>query len=524
MRVFLAEYCGRVKYFIANLLAFQIKKRLTCPAMTDVFPILGKKQDEIDPVNNARADHANDAHNCTSGACTTEPHDHHHGDDASVKGVRGQTDGEGTAHDMVTDPSGLKVLTFGCRLNTYESEVMRQHAAAAGMNDVIIVNTCAVTNEAERQARQAVRRAKRDNPDAKIIVTGCAAQIHPEKFAEMAEVDRVIGNHEKLLPETWASMNDAYGEERIQVNDIMSVKETAGHLISGFDGRSRAFLQVQNGCDHRCTFCIIPYGRGNSRSVPIGEIVTQIRQVVAQGCKEVVLTGVDVTSYGHDLPGEPTLGQMMRRVLAMVPELPRMRLSSLDPAEIDEDMWYLIEHEPRLMPHLHISFQAGDDMILKRMKRRHNSQHIRDFCNKARDLRPDITFGADVIAGFPTETEEMFINTQNLIKECEISLLHVFPFSPRVGTPAARMPQNDGATIKQRASRLRMLAAKMEDQLYARWVGREAEILMEQNGTAHTEAFVPVRLKNGQTLESGELARVRLTGVHMERYLEAELL
>lgn len=476
--------------------------------MTDAFPILSQKQDES--------------------SCSAP---HHHNDEVAtdvVKAVRGQKDGEGSQHEMVTDPSGLKVLTFGCRLNTYESEVMRQHAAAAGMDDVIIVNTCAVTNEAERQARQAVRRAKRDNPDAKIIVTGCAAQIHPEKFAAMAEVERVIGNHEKLLPETWhaigRSTHDAYGEERIQVNDIMSVKETAGHLISGFDGRSRAFLQVQNGCDHRCTFCIIPYGRGNSRSVPIGEIVTQIRQIVAEGCKEVVLTGVDVTSYGHDLPGEPTLGQMMRRVLAMVPELPRMRLSSLDPAEIDEDMWHLIENEPRLMPHLHISFQAGDDMILKRMKRRHNSQHIRDFCAKARALRPDMTFGADVIAGFPTETEEMFLNTQNLIKECDISLLHVFPFSPRVGTPAARMPQNDGAIIKQRASRLRMLAAKMEDALYERWVGREAEILMEQNGTAHTEAFVPVRLKGGQSLEAGDLARVRLTGVHIGRYLEAELL
>lgn len=404
--------------------------------------------------------------------------------------------------------TGPKMVTFGCRLNVYESEVMRQHAQAAGMENVIIVNTCAVTNEAERQGRQAIRKLRRDNPDAKIIVTGCAAQVHPEKFAAMGEIDKILGNHEKLLPESWGAPN----EERVQVNDIMSVRETAGHLISGFDGQTRAFLQVQNGCDHRCTFCIIPYGRGNSRSVPLGEIVSQVKQVVAQGAKEVVLTGVDVTSFGKDLPGEPSLGQMMRRVLALVPELPRMRLSSLDPAEVDDDLWHLIAHEPRLMPHLHISFQAGDDMILKRMKRRHNREHIKAFCAKARALRPDITFGADIIAGFPTETEEMFQNTIDLVKECDISLLHVFPFSPRVGTPAARMPQLTGDVIKERAARLRALAEKMEDQLFAKWACREAVALMEKDGQAHTEAFVPVRIA-GTEIAPGELVHVRLGDV-----------
>ncbi len=403
---------------------------------------------------------------------------------------------------------GPELVTFGCRLNIYESEVMKQHATAAGLDNAIIFNTCAVTSEAERKARQAIRQARKKNPEAQIIVTGCAAQIDPDKFAKMPEVDQVIGNDLKLKAETWGTTK---GDAKIIVNDIMSVTETAGHLIEGFDGRTRAFLQVQNGCDHRCTFCIIPYGRGNSRSVPIGEIVKQVRLMVSQGFKEIVLTGVDVTSYGPDLPGSPTLGQMIRRVLALVPELPRLRLSSLDPVEMDEDLWRLVAQEPRLMPQLHISLQHGDDMILKRMKRRHLRQDVIDFCARARELRPDITFSCDIIAGFPTETEAMFQNAVDLIKECDISLLHVFPYSPRPGTPAARMPQVNGKVIKQRAARLRMLHAKMEDQMLDKWVGREGVILMEKDGIGRTEYFVPVKLAEGQTvIEAGQLAHVKM--------------
>ena len=318
---------------------------------------------------------------------------------------------------------GPRVVTFGCRLNTYESAVMKEHAAKAGMDDVIIFNTCAVTSEAERQARQAIRKARRENPDAKIIVTGCAAQVKPERFAAMPEVDRIIGNDLKLKAETWGAPQT----ERVLVNDIMSVKETASHLVAGFDNHARAFVQVQNGCDHRCTFCIIPYGRGNSRSVPMGEIVEQVRKLVDGGYLEIVLTGVDITSYGPDLPGQPTLGQMIRRLIALVPGIKRLRLSSLDPVEIDEDLWRLIGEEPRLMPHLHLSMQAGDDMILKRMKRRHLRHHLFEITERARALRPDMVFGADIIAGFPTETEEMFENTANAVKECNLTFLHVFP-------------------------------------------------------------------------------------------------
>ncbi|HEY0901841.1 MAG TPA: tRNA (N(6)-L-threonylcarbamoyladenosine(37)-C(2))-methylthiotransferase MtaB, partial [Micavibrio sp.] len=346
-----------------------------------------------------------------------------------------------------------ELVTFGCRLNTYESEVMRAHARNAGIDDAIIFNTCSVTKEAERQAKQAIRRARRENPNARIIVTGCAAQIDPAGFGNMPEVDQVIGNDLKLKPETWG----APPEEKILVNDIMAVKETASHLVDGFEGHTRAFLQVQNGCDHRCTFCIIPYGRGNSRSVAIGTIVDQVRHLVNAGFKEIVFTGVDVTSYGHDLPGNPTLGQMIRRVLALVPELPRVRLSSLDPVEIDDDLWHLIEHEPRLMPHLHLSLQAGDDMTLKRMKRRHLRHHVIEVCDKARKLRPDMAFGADIIAGFPTETEEMFANTLKIVEECDLTFLHVFPYSEREGTPAARMPQVAPPLRKERAARLRSL-------------------------------------------------------------------
>lgn len=414
---------------------------------------------------------------------------------------------------MAKDP---ELVTFGCRLNTYESEVMRAHARNAGIENAIIFNTCAVTKEAERQAKQAIRRARRENPDARIIVTGCAAQIDPQGFGAMSEVDRVIGNDLKLKPETWG----APPEEKIVVNDIMAVKETASHLVDGFEGHTRAFLQVQNGCDHRCTFCIIPYGRGNSRSVAIGAIADQVRHLVAAGYKEIVFTGVDVTSYGHDLPGQPTLGQMIRRVLALVPELPRVRLSSLDPVEIDDDLWHLIAHEPRLMPHLHLSLQAGDDMTLKRMKRRHLRQDVIDVCRKARELRPDMAFGADIIAGFPTETEDMFANTLKIVEECGLTFLHVFPYSEREGTPAARMPQVDPPVRKARAARLRALGdAQLEKFMKAR-VGERCRVIVEQNGMGRTEHFAEVHLDfpagQGelydivvQRFESGKLYGVR---------------
>ncbi len=400
---------------------------------------------------------------------------------------------------MATDP---QILTFGCRLNTYESEVMRTHARNAGLENAIIVNTCAVTKEAERQARQAIRRARKENPHACIIVTGCAAQIDPQSFGGMAEVDQVIGNDLKLQPETWGLPP----EEKILVNDIMAVKETASHLIDGFEGQTRAFLQVQNGCDHRCTFCIIPYGRGNSRSVPVGAIVDQVRHLVAAGYKEIVFTGVDVTSYGPDLPGQPTLGQMIRRVLAMVPDLPRVRLSSLDPVEMDEDLWRLIAEEPRFMPHLHLSLQAGDDMILKRMKRRHLRQDVIDVCARARSLRPDIAFGADIIAGFPTETDAMFDNTLGIVVECDITFLHVFPYSERPGTPAARMPQVDKAVRKDRAACLRALGEVQLQKFMQRHVGTGCDVVVEQNGIGRSPHFAEIRLD--RDMMPGMLVRV----------------
>jgi len=386
--------------------------------------------------------------------------------------------------------SAPELVTFGCRLNTYESEVMRTHARNAGLEDAIIFNTCAVTKEAERQARQAIRRARRENPDAKIIVTGCSAQINPQTYAQMGEVDLVVGNDLKLKQETWG----APVEEKVLVNDIMSVKETAGHLIEGVEGHARAFIQVQNGCDHRCTFCIIPYGRGNSRSVPIGEIAAQMRKLVESGYKEIVLTGVDVTSYGADLPGQPSLGQMIRRVLALVPELPRLRLSSLDPVEIDEDLWRLIAEEPRLMPHLHLSLQAGDDMILKRMKRRHLRGDVIDMCRRARGYRPDMAFGADIIAGFPTETDDMFQNTLDIVEECDLTFLHVFPYSEREGTPAAKMPQVDPATRKERAAALRKLGDKQVDKFLKFHVKQERQVIVEKGNIGRTEHFAHVML------------------------------
>ena len=409
-----------------------------------------------------------------------------------------------------------QLVTFGCRLNTYESEVMRGHAKAAGLDDAIIFNTCAVTKEAERQARQAIRKARRENPDAKIIVTGCAAQIDPEGYGGMEEVDQIIGNDLKLKAETWSTKHN----DPILVHDIMEVKETAGHLVEGFEDRSRAFLQVQNGCDHRCTFCIIPYGRGNSRSVPIGVIAEQMKQLVEQGYKEVVITGVDVTSYGHDLPGSPTLGQMIRRVLALVPDLPRVRMSSLDPVEIDDDLWRLIAEEPRLMPHLHLSLQAGDDMILKRMKRRHLRGDVIELCKRARELRPDIAFGADIITGFPTETEEMFENTMRIVEECDLTYLHVFPYSEREGTPAAKIPdQVDPSVRKERAKRLRALGDQQLQKLLAANQNREAEIIVEKNNFGRTENFCPVQIYD--ELSPGTLTRVKLGAVSGDKLLGA---
>jgi threonylcarbamoyladenosine tRNA methylthiotransferase MtaB len=398
----------------------------------------------------------------------------------------------------------VEILTFGCRLNAYESEVMRGHAQTAGLKDAIIVNTCAVTAEAERQARQAIRRARRDHPDAEIIVTGCAAQIDPAGFAAMPEVSRVIGNAEKLSAESWGLPT----APRVLVNDIMSVKETASHLTAGFDGKARAFIQVQNGCDHRCTFCIIPYGRGPARSVPLGAIVEETRRLVASGFREIVVTGVDLTSYGPDLPGRPTLGQILRRLLAAVPELERLRISSLDPVEIDEDLWRLIAEEPRLMPHLHLSIQAGDDMVLKRMKRRHLRDDVKATCERARSLRPGIVFGADLIAGFPTETEDMFLNTLNLLDECGLTYLHVFPYSARKGTPAARMPQVPVELRKQRAGRLReagdrRLAAYLESR-----VGSEVSALVEKPGEGRCEHYAPVHLNADAPVGSVVRARI----------------
>lgn len=405
------------------------------------------------------------------------------------------------------------MITFGCRLNTYESEVMRGHAKAAGLDDAIIVNTCAVTSEAEKQARQAIRRARRENPDAKIIVTGCSAQVSPDTYRDMAEVDKVIGNDDKLKAETWS----APATEKVVVNDIMSVTETASHMVSGFEGRARAFVQVQNGCNHRCTFCIIPYGRGNSRSVPMGEISAQIGKLVEAGYKEIAFTGVDITDYGLDLPGEPTLGQMIRRVLALHPDLPRLRLSSLDPVEMDEDLWRLIEEEPRLMPHLHISLQAGDDMVLKRMKRRHLRHHVVEMCERARKLRPDVTFGADIIAGFPTETDEMFDNTLRLVSECDLTYLHVFPYSERPGTPAARMPTVEKKIRVERAKALREAGKKQHDMMLESCINQEAVIVVEKNNFGRTERYVPVKVDTDKELTQGELVRVKMTAFENDR-------
>ena len=409
-----------------------------------------------------------------------------------------------------------EILTFGCRLNALESEVLRRNAVAAGLTDAVIINTCAVTAEAERQARQSIRRLRRERPDTKIIVTGCAAQIHPDRFAEMPEVDLILGNHDKMSAATL--LPDG---ERVRVSDIMEVRETAAHLVDGFDNRTRAFVQVQNGCDHRCTFCIIPYGRGNSRSVPMGAVVEQVRTLVDSGYREVVLTGVDVTSYGGDLPGAPALGQLVRRLLAAVPELDRLRLTSLDPAEMDDGLWSLLADEPRLMPHLHLSVQAGDDLILKRMKRRHLRADVVRLVERARATRPELSVGADLIAGFPTEDDAAFANTLALVEECGIAFLHVFPFSAREGTPAARMPQVPVRVRKERAERLRTAGDAILSAHLGAQLGRTVRVLVEGDGEGRAEDYARVRLDGDAT--AGTVVAARVAAVQAGRLVATPL-
>ena len=382
----------------------------------------------------------------------------------------------------------VDVVTFGCRLNTYESEAIRREAAAAGVDDAVIVNTCAVTAEAVRQARQTIRRLKRERPHQRIVVTGCAAQTEAGNFAAMAEVDCVVGNEEKFDARTWSST------DKIAVSDIMAVKTMRPHTVDSIESRSRAFVQVQNGCDHRCTFCIIPYGRGNSRSLFVDDVVAQVRRLAGNGYREVVLTGVDITSYGADLPGAPRLGMLVKRILKDVPDLDRLRLSSIDSVEADSDLLDALANEPRFMPHLHLSLQSGDDLILKRMKRRHARRDAISFCERVRRLRPDVVFGADIIAGFPTETEDMFANSLDLVDECGLTQLHVFPFSPRPGTPAARMPQVDRAVIKARARRLREKGEIALRAYLDREIGARRRVLVESRAIGRTEQFIPVRL------------------------------
>jgi threonylcarbamoyladenosine tRNA methylthiotransferase MtaB len=408
----------------------------------------------------------------------------------------------------------IEVITFGCRLNTFESEVMRRHAATAEMRDAVIVHTCAVTAEAERQARQTIRRLRRERPEARIIVTGCSVQVATGAYAAMPEVDHVVGNAEKLKPETWRGLAADLAAPRLQVGDIMTARETAHHLVDGLDGRTRAFLQVQQGCDHRCTFCIIPYGRGPSRSVPLERIVVQARTLVERGYPELVVTGVDITSYGKDLPGQPPLGVMLKGLLAAVPELARLRLSSLDPAEIDPDLRDLVTGEPRLMPHLHLSVQAGDDLVLKRMKRRHRRRDVVEVTAELRRLRPDLVFGADLIAGFPTEDETMFQSTLDLVGEAGLTFLHVFPYSARAGTPAARMPQVAKEVRKERAARLRAKGEAALDAFLVAQLGQRRRALIERHDTGRTDQFAPVRLAEGTApVPAGTIAELAIAGV-----------
>jgi len=421
----------------------------------------------------------------------------------------------------------VDVVTFGCRLNIYESEVIRNAAASAGIENTIVVNTCAVTAEAVRQARQSIRRLARERVGAKIVVTGCAAQTEPHTFVEMPEVAIVVGNEHKLEHKFWAEQRDplrraSFGldrEEKCRVNDIMAVRETALHLVDGIEGHARAFVQIQNGCDHRCTFCIIPFGRGNSRSVPMGEVVAQVRRLVEHGTLEVVLTGVDITSYGTGLPGAPKLGKLVRQILRHVPELERLRISSIDSVEADADLLAAIADEPRLMPHLHLSLQHGDDLILKRMKRRHTRADAIAFTHEVRRLRPDVVFGADIIAGFPTETEDMFARSRDLVTECELTHLHVFPYSARPGTPAARMPQVPPPVRKDRARLLREHGAAALRRHLDSEVGARRRVLTERGGIARTEQFTPVRLSTHA--EPGQIVDVTIAGHDGQRLLAA---
>ncbi|MES2678133.1 MAG: tRNA (N(6)-L-threonylcarbamoyladenosine(37)-C(2))-methylthiotransferase MtaB [Pseudomonadota bacterium] len=439
-----------------------------------------------------------------------------------------------------------QVITFGCRLNAFESELIKQAVEKSGQEDLIVFNSCAVTSEAERQLRQAIRKAAKENPDAKIVVTGCAAQIDPNKYAQMPEVDLVLGNQEKsesrsysasasgysaiqaenvnqnpeilykdkLFKEaTKASFFDPQAQEKIRVNDIMSIRETAEHMVLDFEGRSRAFVQIQNGCNHRCTFCIIPYGRGNNRSVGFGQIVDQIKQLVDKGYKEVVLTGVDISDYGKDLLGDLTLSKMIKRLLKLVPELPRLRLSSIDVAEIDDELLDIIKNEERFTPYLHISLQSGDDTILKRMKRRHSRKQVLDFCDKVRSLRKDVTFGSDIIAGFPTETDEMFLNSLNLIEQAGLVFNHIFPYSIREGTPAAKMPQVNGKIKKERAKLLREATAKELEKFLTTMIGSTQKVLLENGNIGRCENFVQVKLSETPNLvEVGEIFEVQIIG------------
>ncbi|MCF3936175.1 tRNA (N(6)-L-threonylcarbamoyladenosine(37)-C(2))-methylthiotransferase MtaB [Acuticoccus sp. M5D2P5] len=405
-------------------------------------------------------------------------------------------------------PPDLDIVTFGCRLNTLESENVRALASDAGVTDTVIVNTCAVTAEAVRQARQTIRKIRRERPGARIIATGCAAQTDPDGFAAMDEIDHVIGNAEKLQPAFWAGLPR---HDKVVVGDVMELRETAAHMVDAFSTRTRAFVEVQNGCDHRCTFCIIPYGRGPSRSVPMGVVVDQVTRLVASGHREVVLTGVDLTSYGGDLPGAPRLGDLVARILTFVPDLPRLRLSSIDSIEADTTLLDVFASEARLMPHLHLSLQAGDDMILKRMKRRHLREDAVRFCAEVRARRPDVVFGADLIAGFPTETDEMFENTLAIIADCGLTHVHVFPFSPRVGTPAARMPQLPRQTVKARAAALREAAADRLERALSSTDGTTVELLVEDGNRGRTPHYLPARLI-GPEAHPGDLVPGRVTG------------
>ena len=440
-----------------------------------------------------------------------------------------------------------QVVTFGCRLNSFESEAIKEALKKTDQKNLIVFNSCAVTSQAERDLRVALRKARKNSPEAKIVVTGCAAQIDPQKYAKMAEVDLVLGNVEKSNPASYAenfsnsdpqekitnSNSDIAHKDRIffdskkaaanfltveetskiKVNDIMSVRETAPQLVSYFENQTRAFLEIQNGCNHRCTFCIIPFGRGNSRSVAFGEIVTQVKKMVALGHKEVVLTGVDISGYGEDLAAPITLMQMIKRLLKLVPEMPRLRLSSIDVAEIDEDFFEILRTEPRFMPYLHLSVQSGDDVILKRMKRRHNRQQVLDFCARARKIRPEITFGCDIIAGFPTETDEMFENSRRLISEAGIIFTHIFPYSKREGTPADKMPQLDGKIIKARAKILREMGEKELQKFLQNQIGKTLSVLVEKGGIGKSENFLDVKISDAENLKSGEIVQVKILKV-----------